>query len=188
MNTRTAAKELGLPLHRLRALLRSLYPRDGKLRHQRWNITKDMKKRVEAEMPERRLRTPRAVKSPLQVGWKMGAKIWGKERFLRMEKSGKEMHPGFWDLALMSWAPFARPGLSPKQRSLAMVAGLTVLGHREELKMHIFGALNNGASQEEIVETIVHLAPYGGIPNSRGALLVAKGCFSEYHPAPDRRG
>ncbi len=115
------------------------------------------------------------------VGHQMGEKIWGKERFARMEQSGKEMHPAFWDLALSAWSLFARAELEPRIRSLCLVAALTVLGRTEELSIHTFGALNNGATPQEIEEAIVQTAPYGGLPTAREALITAKKCFKRYN-------
>lgn len=121
-------------------------------------------------------------KTFLDVGREMGERLWGKTRFERMEKSGKELHPAFWDLALGAWTLFARPGLEPRVRSLCLIAALTALGREEELRLHVFGALNNGASPEEIQESIVQVAPYGGLPVARRALIAAKKAFSQYQP------
>ena len=121
-----------------------------------------------------------------EVGKAMGERIWGRSRFARMEQSGKELHPAFWDIALVAWTLFARPGLEPRQRSLCLVAALTVLGRVDELRIHIFGALNNGATPQEIEEAIVQTAPYGGLPTARGALMMAKKCFAEHQPPLDR--
>jgi 4-carboxymuconolactone decarboxylase len=120
-----------------------------------------------------------------EAGRRMGQRIWGKSRFERMERSARELHPAFCELALEAWNIFARPGLAPRVRSLILVGALTALGREEELRLHIFGALNNGASQEEIEEAIVQVAPYSGLPTARGALLVAKRCFSEYQRPED---
>lgn len=125
-------------------------------------------------------------KSPLEVGHEMGERIWGKDRFSRMERSGKEMHPAFWNLALTAWSLFARPQLEPRIRSLCLVAALTVTGRVDELRIHIFGALNNGATPQEIEEAIVQTAPYGGIPTARGALIMAKKCFADYQKLANR--
>ncbi len=121
-----------------------------------------------------------------QLGKRMGERLWGKAHFQRMESSGREMNPGFWDLALAAWALYDRPGLEPKVRSLCLVAALTALGHVGELRLHIFGALTNGASKEEIEEAIVQVAPYAGLPVARGALLATKKAFAEYQPVTDR--
>ncbi|MDP6099824.1 MAG: carboxymuconolactone decarboxylase family protein [Dehalococcoidia bacterium] len=118
----------------------------------------------------------------LSVGRRMGEQIWGKERFGRMEDSGKEMHPAFWDIALTAWSLFDRAELEPRIRSLCLVAALTVMGRTEELAIHTFGALNNGATPQEIEEAIVQTAPYGGLPTSRAALITAKKCFDKYQP------
>ena len=57
-----------------------------------------------------------------------------------------------------------RPGLDLKTRSLITVAMLTALGRQHELKGHVRGALNNGASAQEIQEVLLHATVYCGVP------------------------
>ena len=57
-----------------------------------------------------------------------------------------------------------RPGLDLKTRSLITVAMLTALGKQHELKGHVRGALNNGATAEEIQEVLLHASIYCGVP------------------------
>ena len=57
-----------------------------------------------------------------------------------------------------------RPGLDRRTRSLVTVAMLTALGRQHELKGHVRGALNNGASVEEIQEVLLHASIYCGVP------------------------
>jgi 4-carboxymuconolactone decarboxylase len=57
-----------------------------------------------------------------------------------------------------------RPGLDLKTRSLVTVAMLTALGKQHELKGHVRGALNNGATLEEIQEVLLHASIYCGLP------------------------
>lgn len=57
-----------------------------------------------------------------------------------------------------------RPGLDLKTRSLITVAMLTALGKQNELKGHVRGALNNGATPEEIQEVLLHASIYCGVP------------------------
>ena len=66
-----------------------------------------------------------------------------------------------------------RPGLDRKTRSLVTVAMLTALGKQHELKGHLRGALNNGATVEEIQEVLLHAAIYCGIPTSVEAFRTA---------------
>ena len=46
----------------------------------------------------------------------------------------------------------------------ASVAMLTALGKQNELKGHVRGALNNGATVEEIQEVLLHATVYCGVP------------------------
>lgn len=57
-----------------------------------------------------------------------------------------------------------RPGLDMKTRSLVTVAMLTALGRQNELKGHVRGALNNGATLQEIQEVLLHATVYCGFP------------------------
>jgi 4-carboxymuconolactone decarboxylase len=66
-----------------------------------------------------------------------------------------------------------REGLALKQRSLCTVAMLAALGHTNELKGHLRGALNNGATLVELREVLLHVAPYAGAPASGAAFRAA---------------
>jgi len=66
-----------------------------------------------------------------------------------------------------------RPGLDLKTRSLITVAMLTALGKQHELKGHVRGALNNGASPEEIQEVLLHASVYCGVPTAVEAFRTA---------------
>ena len=57
-----------------------------------------------------------------------------------------------------------RPGLDLKTRSLITVAMLTALGKQNELKGHVRGAMNNGATVAEIQEVLLHATVYCGVP------------------------
>ena len=51
---------------------------------------------------------------------------------------------------------WSRPGLPLKVRSLVTLGMLTALNRPDEIRGHIVGALNNGATPEEIIEVFVH--------------------------------
>ena len=57
-----------------------------------------------------------------------------------------------------------REGLDLKTRSLITVAMLAALGKQHELKGHVRGALNNGATTAEIQEVLLHASIYCGVP------------------------
>lgn len=57
-----------------------------------------------------------------------------------------------------------RDGIDLKTRSLVTVAMLAALGRVTELKGHLRGAVNNGASLVEIREVLLHAGVYAGAP------------------------
>ena len=59
---------------------------------------------------------------------------------------------------------WCREGLDDKTRSLITISMLTALGRTQELKGHVRGAFNNGASTDEIREVLLHASVYCGMP------------------------
>jgi 4-carboxymuconolactone decarboxylase len=57
-----------------------------------------------------------------------------------------------------------RPPLDRKTRSLLTIAILGVLSRPNQLKVHVRGAIKNGATPEEIREVLIHVMIYGGVP------------------------
>ena len=86
-----------------------------------------------------------------------------------------ELAPDFFPLVRefcfgMFWS---RPGLATRDRSLITVAMLAALGKQEELKGHLAGARNVGLSKEELVEALMQVAVYAGVPAAVNALNTA---------------
>jgi 4-carboxymuconolactone decarboxylase len=59
---------------------------------------------------------------------------------------------------------WARPGLDLRTRRLLTIAMLAALGRERQLRGHIAGALQQGISREEVLETLIHVIPYAGFP------------------------
>jgi 4-carboxymuconolactone decarboxylase len=72
-----------------------------------------------------------------------------------------------------------RPQLSKRDRSLVTVAALIAMNRPEQLRSHLVKARENGLKQEELIETITHLAFYAGWPNAVSAIGVAKEVFEK---------
>jgi 4-carboxymuconolactone decarboxylase len=70
-----------------------------------------------------------------------------------------------------------RPELSPRDRSLVTVASLLTSGSTEQLVFHLGLARDNGATEQELIEAITHLAFYAGWPKAMSAMAVAKRVF-----------
>lgn len=74
----------------------------------------------------------------------------------------------------------AREGLDIRTRELATVSALAALGNAQpQLKVHIRGALNVGATRQEIVEVVLQTAVYAGFPAAINAANVAREAFRE---------
>ncbi len=74
---------------------------------------------------------------------------------------------------------WARPELSPRDRSLVTVSALIAMNRPDQLRSHLARARDNGVTQEEVVEVITHLAFYAGWPNAVTAIAVAKDVFQK---------
>jgi 4-carboxymuconolactone decarboxylase len=72
---------------------------------------------------------------------------------------------------------WARPQLSPRDRSLVTVSALIAMNRPDQLRSHLVRARDNGVTQDEIVESITHLAFYAGWPSAITAVTVAKEVF-----------
>lgn len=74
---------------------------------------------------------------------------------------------------------WARPSLSPRDRSMITVAGLVALYRTNEMPTHIRLALQNGVTREELIELITHLAFYSGWPTAATAIGIARRVFDD---------
>ena len=72
-----------------------------------------------------------------------------------------------------------REGIELKTRSLVTVGMLAALGRSTELKGHVRGALNNGASLVELREVLLHSAVYAGAPAAVEAFRAAREVLNE---------
>jgi 4-carboxymuconolactone decarboxylase len=70
-----------------------------------------------------------------------------------------------------------RPQLSKRDRSLVTVAALIAMNRPDQLRSHLARARENGVTQEELIETITHLAFYAGWPSAITAIAVAREVF-----------
>jgi len=72
---------------------------------------------------------------------------------------------------------WARPQLSPRDRSLVTISALIAMNRPDQLRPHLVRARDNGVTREEVVESITHLAFYAGWPSAITAVTVAREVF-----------
>ena len=71
-----------------------------------------------------------------------------------------------------------RTELPARDRSLVTVAALITNGSTEQLGAHLQIAKDNGLTETELKEVIIHLAFYAGWPRAMSAITVAKDVFA----------
>lgn len=113
--------------------------------------------------------------SAFQQGLAMRKKVMGEDFVARAFASVTEFNAPIQEhITRAAWGDvWQRPGLDLKTRSLITVAMLTALGKQHELKGHLRGALNNGASPVELQEVLLHAAVYCGVPTAVEAFRTA---------------
>ncbi len=73
-----------------------------------------------------------------------------------------------------------RPGLERKTRSMLNLAMLAAMARWHEFEVHVRGALNNGVSEDEIVEIVLQAGVYAGVPIAAEAMRIAERVVNEY--------
>ena len=73
----------------------------------------------------------------------------------------------------------SRERLDGRTRSLVVIAMLAAMGNAApELRTHVGTALNSGATREEILETMLLVAVYAGIPAAMNGVATAREVFA----------
>ena len=73
---------------------------------------------------------------------------------------------------------WSRDTISLRERSMLTIALLAGLGNDHELAMHIRATRNTGASEEDVMEALLHVAIYAGVPRANHAFKIAKETFA----------
>ena len=76
-------------------------------------------------------------------------------------------------------ALWTRPGLDLKTRALACVVSDVATGRDPELALHLRMALRQGWTEDELVEVLIHMSGYVGLPLVRESLLTASKVFKD---------
>ncbi len=84
-------------------------------------------------------------------GAQVCAQVYGRA-YHKLLVNLRSLHPALEDLVLVDayGKVIGRPGLDMKRRELCTVAAIAVLGTAQQLHSHLRGALNTGATREEI--------------------------------------
>ena len=73
---------------------------------------------------------------------------------------------------------WARDTISLRERSMLTIALLAGLGNDDELALHIRATARTGASEADVMEALLHVAIYAGLPRANHAIKIAKDTFA----------
>lgn len=109
--------------------------------------------------------------SRYQVGMQIRRRILGEEHVNSVTAKTTDIDRVFQEwITEMAWgAVWARESLDERTRSLVTIAILAALG-RDELDLHLLASRNTGALPSEIVEVLLHVGIYAGIPAANDAV------------------
>jgi 4-carboxymuconolactone decarboxylase len=107
------------------------------------------------------------IDQPKQVG--AGRKMFGDFAPKLAELTDDVLFEDVWN----------RPELSARDRSLITVAVLTAGGNTDQLAFHLGRAVENGVTQDQLIEAITHVTLYAGWPRGMAAMGVAKKIFTD---------
>ena len=98
------------------------------------------------------------------------------DKYERLQEAVWKMSPEVFRLMLIEGygKTLSRPKLDIITRELAVVASLTVDGRVRQLQAHLRGALNVGATVEQLQEALEALAPVSGNKNTQTALTLLR--------------
>jgi 4-carboxymuconolactone decarboxylase len=136
----------------------------------------------------------------LPIGWRLGklgeeqwtipnalpeapnySQMLGLEQAEHTRAAWRAMCPEFeaYVIEFLAGEIWSRSQLDLRTKSLVTIATTVAMGRTRALELNLRMALNNGATRQEIVETLLHIAPYAGFPASWEGLALASELFSK---------
>ena len=117
-----------------------------------------------------------------QQGIAQFAQMVGEDRIDALQARFQEVSPEFERavMGIIGAQIWTRPNLDLRTRSLVSIATLAAQGRVNALALNIEMALNNGATEAEIVETFFQVAIYAGFAAAWDGLEKAKPIFEAH--------
>jgi 4-carboxymuconolactone decarboxylase len=114
-------------------------------------------------------------------GMKIRRKVLGDTQVDAAESSKTAFDEAFQNLITEgAWGSvWARDTISLRERSMLTLALLAATGSFEEIAMHIRATVNTGASPDDVMEALLHVAIYAGVPRANQAIKIARATYDE---------
>lgn len=118
-----------------------------------------------------------------EKGMALRTELLGKDYVERMNRSTYDdpVMQKFREVAAENvfGALWTRPGLDLKTRTMICVISDAATGRDPELALHLRMARRQGWTEDELVEALLHVSGYVGVPLIREAMLTASKVFKE---------
>jgi len=108
-------------------------------------------------------------------------KVLGNAHVDRAEAAKTALDAPYQDLITeAAWGHvWSRDTITKRERSMLTLALLAALGNYEEVAMHVRATANTGASRDDIMEAMLHVAIYAGVPRANHAIKIIKQVLDE---------
>ncbi len=120
-----------------------------------------------------------------QKGLEGMRKLLGEKAAKRFEENAAKtwLNPAMKDFTQLTTGHafdiWQRPGLDMRSRSMATMSTLMTQGLWDQFRIHVRNALNIGITPDEIIELLLHLSTYAGLPAANSAYLIAHEVFQK---------
>lgn len=78
---------------------------------------------------------------------------------------------------------WSRETITLRERSMLTLALLAGLGNDHEFALHLRATANTGATEDDIMEVLMHVAIYAGVPRANNAFRIAREVYAEMKKA-----
>lgn len=114
-------------------------------------------------------------------GKKIRRRVLGDAHVDAAEANKSDFDQAFQDLITEgAWGSvWARDTISLRERSMLTLALLAATANFDEIAMHIRATANTGASPDDVMEALLHVAVYAGAPRANHAIRIARETYAE---------
>ncbi|HKJ53629.1 MAG TPA: 4-carboxymuconolactone decarboxylase [Gammaproteobacteria bacterium] len=116
-----------------------------------------------------------------EKGLEIRRRVLGDAHVDAAESAKSDFDTAFQELITESaWGRvWARDTISLRERSMLTIALLAAAGNFDEIPMHIRATANTGASPADVIEVLLHVAVYAGVPRANHAIKLARATYAE---------
>ena len=109
-------------------------------------------------------------------GMSVRAEVLGNDYLDRVKKEMRELEKPFQELITeFAWGTvWSSTQLTKRERSMLTLALLAAGGNLDELRLHIRACRKTNTSASDIIEAMMHVAIYAGVPKANSAIQIVK--------------